>query len=147
MPDQPDHLPAERQLDFWLGEWDVTWDEGGRGSNRVERILDGKVILENFDGGPSLPFRGMSVSVYNTRLEEWQQTWVDSEGNYWHFKGGFRDGQMVLATEDVIDGRPVSLRMVFSDIRSDELEWSWERSSDGGITWEVRWHLRYRRKT
>jgi hypothetical protein len=36
------------QFDFWLGEWDCTWAEDGKGSNRVERILDGKIIQENF---------------------------------------------------------------------------------------------------
>lgn len=36
------------ELDFWLGEWDVTW-EGGHGTNRLSRILRDRVILEEFD--------------------------------------------------------------------------------------------------
>ena len=37
-------MPPERQLDFWLGEWVVSWDEGGQGVNRIDKILDGYVI-------------------------------------------------------------------------------------------------------
>ena len=39
MNDQP-----ENQFDFWLGLWNCTWGENGKGSNLVKRILDGKVI-------------------------------------------------------------------------------------------------------
>jgi hypothetical protein len=42
--DQP-----ETQFDFWLGKWDCTWEEDGQGSNRIEHILDGKIIQENFE--------------------------------------------------------------------------------------------------
>lgn len=137
----------ERQLDFWVGEWDVSWGEDQHGTNRVERILDGKVIQENIDGRPAMPFRGKSLSVYNTRLGRWQQTWVDTEGNYWHFNGGLEDDRFVLATEDVVDDKPVHLRMVFYDIAAESLKWRWERSEDGGQTWELRWLIHYRRKS
>lgn len=30
----------ERQLDFWLGDWEVSWGEDQQGTNRIERILD-----------------------------------------------------------------------------------------------------------
>jgi len=139
-------LPPERQFDFWLGDWDVTWDKDKRGSNHIEVILDGRVIQESFDGSPSLSFRGTSLSVYSPRLGLWQQTWADVEGNYWHFTGGFQHGRMLLVTDDVIGGVPVKLRMVWYNISSDELDWNWERSDDGGETWQLRWHLHYQRK-
>jgi hypothetical protein len=139
-------LPAERQFDFWLGDWEVTWGEGQRASNRIRKILDGHAIQESFDGSPSLALRGMSLSAYSPRLGLWQQTWTDNEGNYWHFTGGFQDGRMLLVSDDVIEGKPVRLRMLWYNITSDELDWNWERSDDGGETWQLRWHLHYRRK-
>ena len=39
------------ELDFWLGEWECTW-EGGHGSNRIERAFDGKVTHERFPAEP-----------------------------------------------------------------------------------------------
>lgn len=134
-----------QQLDFWLGEWDVTWD-GGRGTNRIERILNGRIIQENFDGGISMPFRGMSVSAYNTKIGAWQQTWVDTEGTYWHFTGDHQGDRMIFATDDVADGEPIKLRMVFYNIETDQFDWDWEKSGDGGKTWELRWRIHYTRR-
>ncbi len=136
----------ERQFDFWLGEWDVSWGEGQQGANRIDKILDGKVIREQFDGNPAISFRGMSLSVYDAGAELWRQTWVDTEGNYWAFTGGFEDGRMTLSTEVEADGKLVQLRMVFFNIADDQLDWHWERSEDGGRNWELRWHIHYRRR-
>ena len=120
--------------------------KGRGGTNRIDKILDGKVIREQFDGRPDAPFRGMSLSVYDPNTESWRQTWVDTEGSYWAFSGRFEDGRMALSTEAVVEGKPVQLRMVFFNIAADEMEWNWERSDDGGRSWELRWHIQYRRK-
>lgn len=137
------------QFDFWVGDWDLTW-EGGSGRNQIRKILGGCVIEERFsghseeDGQP--PFKGMSVSVYNEQLGQWQQTWVDNHGNYLDFVGGFRGDEMILWRETISpDGTPLQQRMVFSNIEEDSLDWSWERSDDGQ-SWEPLWQIHYERK-
>ncbi|MGH2592089.1 MAG: hypothetical protein ACRDGG_01105 [Anaerolineae bacterium] len=137
--------PEARQFDFWIGEWNLTWAEGGRGANSIRAILNRRVTLENFDGSPSTPLQGMSVSTYNPRLGKWQQTWVDNQGSYLDFVGEFKDGKMALQREAVIDGEEIVQRMVWYNITRDELEWNWERSDDRGRTWKVLWHIHYRR--
>ena len=139
-------LPPEQQLDFWLGDWDVSWGDNQHGTNRVVRILNGRVIQENFSGSPTIDFWGMSLSVYSSKLGRWQQTWADSEGSYWHFLGGVEGNQMILTTNDTAEGQPIMLRMVFYNIEQNELDWRWERSDDGGQTWKERWRIHYRRK-
>ena len=139
-------LLPEQQLDFWLGLWNVSWGEGQFGTNHITRILDGRVIQESFDGQPTMPFRGMSLSVYSPKLKKWQQTWADSEGNYWHFLGGLEGQQVILTTTDVIEGQPVQLRMRFYNIAQDTFDWLWERSDDGGQTWQAKWQIHYQRK-
>ena len=139
-------LPPEKQLDFWLGEWDVSWGDDQRGTNHITRELNDRVIEENFDGNPAMAFQGRSVSVYSAKLGQWQQTWVDTEGNYWHFLGGAQGDEFIFAADDLIQSRPVKLRMVFSNIDTDQLDWRWERSDDGGRTWELKWKISYRRK-
>jgi len=141
---RPLDLAPESQLDFWLGHWDVRWGEDKQGTNQVERILDGKVIQENFDGNPGVPFKGKSVSVYHHASGQWKQTWVDSEGNYWDFRGGPDGDTFILTTEDLHEGQPIYLRMVFYNIAQNELDWVWESSKDRQ-TWERRWHLHYTR--
>jgi hypothetical protein len=145
-----------RQFDFWIGEWDLysrsrvapnkdEWQEG-RASNSVRAVLDGCVILENFDGHPAVPLRGMSVSTYNARLGKWQQTWVDSGGSYLDFTGEFKDGRMELSREAQANGGKVRQRMVFYNITKDRFDWNWEASRDEGKTWVLLWKITYARK-
>ena len=138
--------PEARQFDFWLGEWALTWGETGQGTNRVTAVLDGRVIQEDFDGTPAIPLKGLSVSTYNSALGKWQQTWVDNSGSYLDFVGEFADGKMVLSREATVQDKPVKQRMVWYNIAEDELDWNWERSDDGGETWQVVWQIHYQRK-
>lgn len=145
--------PEFRQFDFWVGEWSLTWpasavsdSKAGQGSNRIERALDDCVIIEHFTGAPGINLRGMSVSTYNKRARRWQQTWVDNSGGYLDFIGEFRDGRMILSREAVLEnGKKLLQRMVWKNIKSDSLDWSWERSEDGGGTWKVLWPIHYQR--
>ena len=138
-----------RQFDFWLGEWDVTW-EGGAGTNSIARILDNQVIQERFtafaSGPDDQPLHGMSLSVYVPALENWRQTWVDNTGAYMDFTGGFGDGRMTLSTGQTVDGKPITQRMTFFDISEAALDWDWERSADGGESWTRLWRIHYRRR-
>jgi hypothetical protein len=135
-----------KQFDFWVGEWELTWD-GGRGKNSIRKILDGRVLEECFDGTPSTPLIGRSYTVHNAQYGRWDQTWVDNQGSYLMFMGEWDDvdERMVLERDDMIGGKHIKQRMVFHNITADALDWSWERSEDGGISWKVEWAIHYRR--
>lgn len=147
----PCTLPQQKQLEFWVGEWDLTWPgqnagEKGQGTNSIHRIMDGCVVQENFSAGQS-HLRGASVSTFDTISRHWKQTWVDNEGGYLDFVGDFKDGQMILQREGVRpDGTRTLQRMVFKNITPTEFDWSWESSGDGGKTWQVNWPIHYKRK-
>lgn len=136
-------------LDFWLGEWNCTW-ERGRGRNRIAKELEDHVLVERFESLAPERWSGMSLSVFDERDGRWRQTWVDSTGNYWAFHEG-RDGDhLTFQTTDVeVDdtGRrlEVEKRMVFFDIEADAFRWRWERSWDPGATWEPLWTIEYHR--
>jgi hypothetical protein len=142
----PCSAPEVRQFDFWVGEWDVTWPDGGKGTNVIERALDDCVVVENFRGA-TIPLRGTSVSTYNQQLGKWQQTWVDNQGGYLDFVGEYKDGRMVLAREAAVHGARVQQRMVWHNITKDSFDWNWERSDDGGKTWKILWPIHYARKS
>jgi hypothetical protein len=141
--------PEFRQLDFWVGDWDLTWpgsrtNEIQHGRNTIRKMLDDCVIQEQFDGGADVPLRGISVSMYNARLQKWQQTWVDNQGAYLDFVGEFRDGQMTLSRHGRNQkGDAVEQRMVFKGIQRDSFDWNWEQSTDGGKSWTVIWPIHY----
>jgi len=132
-------MPAH-DFDFWLGTWRADWD-GGEGTNEIAKILGGRVIHEHFRAGD---FEGVSVSVHDDSTDTWRQTWVDSQGNYLDFAGTRVDdgsGAVDLRRE-AADGL---YRMLLHELEPDRFSWRWERSSDGGASWEPRWLIAYTR--
>lgn len=139
-----------RQFDFWVGEWQLTWDDGkggvATGTNSVTQLFDGCVIQENFKD-TAQSFLGMSVSMYSTILNKWQQTWVDNQGAYLDFIGEFKDGKMTLERNfTTANGKKHFQRMIFYNISKNELDWNWEKSEDEGKTWTLAWKIQYKRK-
>jgi hypothetical protein len=139
---------TENAFDFWVGEWELHWYGPDstlvKGNNRIEKILDGKVLQEHFTD-PSSGFKGTSISVYNSRQDSWYQSWADNSGGYFHFKGITAGGKRIFSmTEENEQG--VLYRMVFSEIGPNSLVWTWEGTRDGGNTWKTAWKIYYERK-
>jgi hypothetical protein len=149
----PCAIPEQKQFEFWIGEWDLTWpgqkaNEVGHGTNSIQRIMDGCVVQERFSAADSMPLRGTSLSTFDARSGKWKQTWVDNQGGYLDFAGEFKDGQMILQREATRpDGAKVLQRMVWKNITRNEFDWSWEASRDGGKTWQVNWPIHCKRKS
>ena len=141
----------QKQLDFWVGEWDLTWPgakdgEVAHGTNSIKRVLDGCVVEESFSAGDSGHLRGTSVSIFDNATHTWKQSWVDNEGGYLDFDGGIDEGHMYFKREAVKAGKKVLQRMIWKNVTANEFDWSWESSTDGGKTWQVQWPIHYKRK-
>ncbi|MGH7495843.1 MAG: hypothetical protein ACREOO_26085 [bacterium] len=67
--------PGDHKLDFWLGEWAVFTKDGNQaGENRIEKVLKGCAIIENWraiDGS-----EGKSWFYFDTHARKWKQVWV-----------------------------------------------------------------------
>lgn len=150
--------PEHRQLDFWLGEWDVTirtraapdkdeWAEA-KGTQRIEAILGGCAISEHFTAeGPQTPWAGRSFSSWQAKRGEWRQTWVDDQGGYLAFTGGVEGGVFTLYGEPRVAGdQTIEMRMVFLDVTPTSLRWEWQRTVDGRATWLPMMIIDYRRR-
>jgi len=140
--------PEYHALDFWVGDWDLSYSQGGKtgtSRNHVTKILDGCVVQEEFEGPPGTPMRGRSVSMYDRASGRWKQAWVDSQGSYLDFTGGVEDGRMVFAREVERNGQHIRQRMVFDEVTPRSLTWRWQRSTDAGATWSTLWEIAYRR--
>jgi len=132
------------QLDFWLGDWDVSiqgraagsdaWQEA-HGTNRVRKVLGGCAVLEDFQAdGPGTLWAGKSVSQYLSGEKRWRQVWVDDQGSWLAFTGGKVGDRFVLQTDPAGSAAGRLMRMVFEEIRNDHISWRWERSEGGGWT-------------
>lgn len=139
--------PEISQFDFWIGDWQLTWNDTSHGTNSIRKIMEGCTVQESFND-PSMKYSGSSWSVYNPKIKMWQQTWVDNQGGYIVLKGEFSNGMMTLSTDPrkLQNGTEIISRMVFYDIASDKFDWKWESTKDDGKSWQTDWLIHYQRK-
>lgn len=138
-------------FDFWQGTWEASWtDKDGnvkKGKNTIVKILNGKVLQENFqslEGDEDSQFIGKSWSVYNAGTDTWKQTWVDNSGAYLEFIGEIDGEDRIFKRKVKKDGVWYHSRMVFYDIEKDSFTWDWESSNDGK-NWNLLWRINYTR--
>lgn len=139
--------PAFRKFDFWVGDWDVQPTGAPRApvgaSSRVEKILNGCVIFENWEPGPG--GAGKSFNIYNSVTKKWEQYWVDATGRITHYIGEFRDdGNLYYEAEQF--GTTHRIRMTFFNQGPDQVRQLGHITRDGGKTWNVTFDLTYIRK-
>lgn len=138
--------PEFRQLDFWIGGWEVQNAQGQPvGESSIQLILGRCVIFENWSGRDG--FTGKSFNLYNRRAKKWEQVWVDVSGAIRKFEGEFRDGALTyLANDFNREGKPIVIRMVLQPQGADRVRQLSEFSTDGGATWQPRYDFIYTRR-
>jgi hypothetical protein len=141
-------------FDFWVGDWDLHWTNAdgssGRGRNRIDKILDGAVIEENFaevGDADGAVLKGRSLTVFNKATGTWRQAWADNQGGFFALTGQVEGDRRILMTDVVRSADKASAqRMVFHSISANALTWDWEGSADGGSTWKRLWRIEYTRR-
>jgi hypothetical protein len=149
--------PEYRQLDFWVGEWDLefTQQDGsvGKATNRITKNEYGNcAVSEHFvlpgGGVGGADFIGGSYSTYDAQTKSWRQMWVDNAGGMFDLRGGPVSGQphsFELVNIEPRGPEQATLRMIWEDVTADRLTWRWQsRNPDG--SWKDRWVLRYKRR-
>lgn len=138
--------PRSRQLDFWVGEWNVQDRAGNHvGESSVQRILGDCVIFENWSG--SLGGSGKSFNSYNSAEGWWQQNWVSDGGQTNDFTHGVREGNAMVYHGTGKNGATTfPTKLSFFDLGPDRVRQLSEYSTDGGKTWATSYDFLYVRK-
>ena len=140
------NAPEFRQFDFWQGEWNVTSQGQPAGHSRIEAILGGCAILENWRGAKGN--EGKSFNTYNVSAGHWEQYWVDGSGTPLHLRGGLVDGRMVLSGQQPKANPQTGLtqreRITWTPNADGSVRQLWETSDDDGKTWGVSFDGLYR---
>ena len=138
----PCTAPEHRQFDFRIGSWRVSRPDGAlAGHNRIERILGGCALHENWTGAKG--GTGQSLNAYDPARGRWHQTWVDGEGALLLDGALDAQGRMVLESPPAESG--AHNRITWSK-DGDGVRQLWEASEDRGKTWKTLFDGRYQRE-
>ncbi len=139
------YSPEARQLDFWVGEWDVQVNNQTIGTNVIKKLEEGCVILENWTaaGGGNT---GKSMNFYNPMTKKWRQTYVGSGQGVWEMSGEYKDGAMRYEGELFNGKGKVMTRVTFYN-QGEKVRHTQEDSNDNGQTWKTVFDATYVKKS
>jgi hypothetical protein len=148
-------------FDFLRGDWRVHHHylrvkENSRewvdvdGTMNLRGLMNGRAnVEEHIINVPSGAYRAVGLRSYDPKTSEWSIWWLDGRIPHGDLdppaKGRFENGVGTFYGEATIDGMPVRLRLVWSQITTKSARWEQAYSSDGGKTWETNWIMDFRR--
>ena len=121
------------EFDFWIGSWTVTNPDGSAaGKNTIKKIQDNCVLQENWTSA-SAGFTGTSNNFYNYKTKQWEQIWVDNQGQSLHLKGNKVGNQMILKTDEETDaqGNKIYHRVTWTHNEDGTVRQYWETITNG----------------
>ncbi|HXH79568.1 hypothetical protein [Nocardioides sp.] len=145
-------------FDVVLGEWHVSnrkrvdmldqdsdeWVEFR--SRGVHRPLPGRAgnleTYETYEMPGVGEFHGLALRLYDPAEDIWRIWWSSSltPGKLDPpLEGRFDAGRGTFVTDDVIAGRSIRVRFVWSDLGVDRASWEQAFSRDEGQTWDTNW--------
>jgi quercetin dioxygenase-like cupin family protein len=141
-----------RQLDFWIGRWDVApWNapagtpQAAAGTNIVEPNLTQCVLLENWRATNGS--EGKSINFYDINQKKWRQVWIADGGGSLDYSGAFRDGAMRFEGWTLsATGTRTLQRLSFTPFGRDTVRQTFSSSTDGGKSWVTGFDARYVRQ-
>jgi hypothetical protein len=135
-----------RGLDFWVAEWDVTFQGQPAGDSDVRLILGDCVVFENWQSASGTS--GKSFNFYDAGQDHWRQIWVDDTGGVIEFTGQIREGVMyyTASTRDPSTGSTMMHKLTFTPNADGTVRQYWEQSTDSGESWQVSFDGHYVRK-
>jgi hypothetical protein len=145
---------GQHDFDFEIGTWSThlkrrlrplsgsdTWVEY-EGTTVVRKVWNGRANLVELDvEGPAGRIEALSLRLYDPQSRQWSLNFANSAVGTMSPPtiGGFRDGRGEFYNEETLDGRPILVRFIISDITPESCRFEQAFSDDGGKTWETNW--------
>lgn len=132
-----------RQLDFWLGTWEV-FEVDGSGPvahATISRELDGCALHERYEQSNGL--NGESFSTYDAGRKLWRQSWYTNRGKGLELTGKMEDDSLVLEGMDYSSNPSSTVRVTWK-VEKGAVRETAMISSDHGKTWTTGFDLFFR---
>jgi hypothetical protein len=145
---------AQHDFDFEIGAWkthlsrlvrpltgSTTW-ASYEGTTVVRKVWEGRANLVELEvDGPAGHLEGLSLRLYDPESRRWSLNFANGKAGVLSPPaiGAFANGRGEFFSEESLDGRPITVRFVISEITADSVRFEQAFSADGGKTWEVNW--------
>lgn len=153
---EPAH-DGQHDFDFEIGSWQTrlkvssrlahpftgpsSWSEY-EGTSVVRKIWNGRANLVELEAdGANGHIEGLSLRLYNPQSHQWSLSYANSRIGTISVPavGEFNNGRGEFYDQEMINGRTMLVRNVWSDITPNSCRFEQAFSDDGGKTWEVNW--------
>jgi hypothetical protein len=154
MPPAPIDPDGQHAFDFEIGTWkthlkrlvkpltgSTTWVEY-QGTTVVRKVWDGRANLVELNvEGTAGRIEALSLRLYNPVTRQWSLNFSAAGMGELGVPsvGGFKNGRGEFVNEETLNGKPILVRFVISDITATSCKFEQAFSPDGGKTWEVNW--------
>jgi len=145
---------AQHDFDFHLGTWtthlerlqgpltgSTSWVEY-EGSTVVRPVWNKRANLVELEAtGPSGSIEVLGLRLYNPETRKWSLNFASSRDGTLTPPaiGGFADGRGEFFGDESLNGKPIIVRFVISDITASSVRFEQAFSADGGASWEPNW--------
>ncbi|QSQ22134.1 hypothetical protein JY651_44540 [Pyxidicoccus parkwayensis] len=119
------------------------WETFG-GTFDFRLLMDGHANVDDsvFDM-PGGRVHGIGLSAYDAKTGQWAIWGLDGRNPHAKLepplKGRFEKGVGTFYADDTLRGKPIRVRVVWSNLSSTTAHWEQSFSPDGGKTWETNW--------
>ncbi len=145
---------GQHDFDFELGTWKTRlkvlrhtpaggafWAEY-EGTTVVHSIWGGRANMVELEvDGPNGHVEAINLRLYNPTAHQWSLNFANATVGTMSVPtvGEFRNGRGEFYDQEVIGGRMVLVRNIWSDITANSCHFEQALSNDGGKTWDTNW--------
>jgi len=146
---------GQHDFDFELGSWKIhlkrmlhpltastIWVEFD-GTSVPRKVWDGRAQLEEFetDSPAAGHIEGLTLRLHNPQTHQWRLYWANSKNGIMDPPqiGEFKNGRGEFYAQDILNGKAIFIRFIWSDTTTSKPHFEQSFSDDGGKTWEVNW--------
>jgi hypothetical protein len=144
---------GQHDFDFEIGTWSIAarsllhplsgsheWADRNNYRHIVRKVWGGQASLAELEVMGATPsYRGLMLRLYDATTARWSVYWVSSADNKISppLVGDFQNGRGEFFSNDTYDGKPIEVRVVYSQITATSFHTEQAFSADGGKTWET----------